>query len=322
MSHWELGEDAAFRVTGFPFELVEVLRTTGGASRLQRLSELDRLADEYREHLLTRAFPSAVSRARRPDQRRWLSCARRDVARGRRPADADGFADAELADALSSWAQASAKVSAAESAIRAAWAADIAVISDALQSTCDDARLMDALQRMSGAFVAQLERYRHDPSGRHSRATERRLALYLQRLATKNETNSFFGPVGRARVDAGRGERLRLEGSVGSGAPEVFATVRLAQGLGDVVARNEVGRLHVPVRPHPMAVAGEVSDADEEAGLRSGGRPAKRGRDRRCDRSRPGEIPCRRRQSSRGGTCPPGTGGRSCRRGPSHGHRG
>jgi hypothetical protein len=43
----------------------------------------------------------------------------------------------------------------------------------------------------------------------------------------------------------------------------VVATVRLAQGLGDVVGRSVAGRLHAPVRPHPMVGAGEVADADE-----------------------------------------------------------
>jgi len=263
MSRWELSHDAAFRVTGFPFELVGLLRTTATADRLRRLSELDRFACAYRDDLLGRAFPEAVSRARTPEQRRWLSRARRDVGRGRMPADTDQLADAELADCLSRWVPAVAAVAGAEDAVRAAWTSDASAISDALRATCDNPRLIDALQRMSGSFATQLGRYRREHAGRRSRATERRLALYLQRLATKNETNSFFGPVGRARVGSGDGERLRLRGKVGAGAPVVFATVRLAQGLGDVAARHQVGRLHTPVRPHPMAVASELTDADE-----------------------------------------------------------
>jgi hypothetical protein len=263
MSRWELNEDAAFRVTGFPFELVDLLRTTAASERLRGLSELDRLADGCRDDLLGRVFPAAVGRARTPDQRRWLSRARREVGRGRAPGDCPEPADAELTECLARWSTAAAAVAGAEAAVRAAWVTDASAVSAALRAACGDPRLIDALQRMSGSVAAQLDRYQREPAGKSARATERRLALYLQRLATKNETNSFFGPVGRARLGRAEGERLRLRGEVGAGDPVVFATVRLAQGLGDVVTRHDVGRLHTPVRPHPMAVVGDLADPDE-----------------------------------------------------------
>jgi hypothetical protein len=83
------------------------------------------------------------------------------------------------------------------------------------------------------------------------RARDRTLLMYLQRLATKNETFSSYGPSGWGRVDAkARGFRLDLR-------PELRREVTLERWVADVVVaamnRDAAVRPELAPRLHPSA---------------------------------------------------------------------
>jgi hypothetical protein len=98
------------------------------------------------------------------------------------------------------------------------------------------------------------------------RTRDRTLLMYLQRLATKNETFSAYGPSGWGRVDAGaRGLRLEPRG-------ELRREVHLERWVADAVVaamnRDPAVRAEVAPRLHPSARLEDAAAVRLDTGAR------------------------------------------------------
>src|SRR5690606_27845891 len=106
--------------------------------------------------------------------------------------------------------------------------------------------VLDELERLAAAPLP-------DRAPRSSeRKTDRALALYLQRVCSKNDTISRFGPSGWGRVEAGlAGLRIRPEPHLAARRVEVERWVMVA--LVEVMNRDPAVRGEVGPRRHPHA---------------------------------------------------------------------
>jgi hypothetical protein len=176
---WELLPTLVVRSAGFPWQMVDGLSQPAAAAAAERLaSALDR-ADALRATL--------------PAGARWT---RGQAARLRnyRPLPAD---TAVAAPWRAEWDAAAAAVAAAREEWLAATAADEEAVERAVTTLAGDSRVREAIA-CSGPGV-----YRDLAGGRRLTGRLRRqVAAYTQRLATKCETMSFFGPINYGRVDS------------------------------------------------------------------------------------------------------------------------
>lgn len=230
---WELGDAFVLRHAGFPFDWLESLGV--GADALARAD--DALAAEDR---LLAIIPEGERAAARG------SIARAQVPKAprRRPGD---------------WAAVVAAWQAAREALIAALAVTMPALRARLHELAGDPGVQEAVFLSSPAmydnvwsrYLAATER----PDNANFRRSERQVYTYLQRLCGKNETTSFFGPVGYGQtVDGGAGvpdfevrvllpaERTR----------RVFISISAVRDLHKAIGADPELALDLPVRKNPI----------------------------------------------------------------------
>jgi len=171
MSGWSLFPHFIVRTTGFPWELLERLRCVRAAEAARAWAEADRALsvlekDAPRLHHPPRAVLAAL--------------------KARRPVPLEHVADPSLFEA---WNQRATALKEARERFESALAEESKAAQAALREIADDPRFCEALASSSPPVFGDLSR------GRWSARLERQLAAYVQRLCSKNETMSFFGPI-------------------------------------------------------------------------------------------------------------------------------
>ena len=182
MNPWTLLPTLIVRSTGFPWELVERLAHRRTAPIADRLLELTRAAEQLRGEL-------------GPGPR--LSRGQRARLRSSRPLPPETPVPA---DWLERWTEVTGELAAQHERWANALMQDEGDVSRALGATVADPRFLEAVA-CSGPGV-----FRDIAKGRLTAARLRRqVASYAQRLATKCETMSYFGPINYAMLSPGPG---------------------------------------------------------------------------------------------------------------------
>ncbi|MFD8951344.1 lantibiotic dehydratase [Streptomyces xanthophaeus] len=171
---WSMMPHAILRSTGFPFELVESLRLPASAEAAATAVRA--------EHELLALAAEAGWDADRLDETR----ARAESGLLRLgPDERDRPA----------WVAAVTRMRAARRALETAAAEEEGRGREALAALARDARLREALAVSNPRILADLDR-----RGESAQLTHQ-LASFVQRVCTKNETVSFFGPINYATLD-------------------------------------------------------------------------------------------------------------------------
>ncbi|MGW7029838.1 hypothetical protein ACWGFX_22080 [Streptomyces xanthophaeus] len=188
---WKLGHVFVLRHAGMPFDWIEQL---GDDAVLERAS--DRL-------LVAEAEVRATLAGHRATRVRAVESALRTL--GEPPAaprDAAGRPDA-LGPALAAWSEAAG-------AYRQAYEDGYERLAARLHALAAEPRIREAVSVSNPDMYRNVwQRYTDRPAGpRNSaaRRVHRQVYTYLQRLCGKNETTSFFGPIGYGTLDEGSTE--------------------------------------------------------------------------------------------------------------------
>ncbi len=254
---WLLHDQLVVRTTGFPYEVLEELRLPRTAAALDALLDAGQRIEEHRERLLREVFPVAVRILRGdPAATRRLSKQRSAVGRRRPVADPGTGAAAGPAKALREWNRLLAEADALVRRAERTHLGELAGHRERLHALASDPRVRDAALLLSPAFAEGLERYARSAfdrgadgaGGRDSRRIELRFASYLQRLAAKNETNSFYGPVNYGRLVPGSAQAMRIERDPALVSRTVFATARLAEAVTTAIQADPRMRPHLRPR--------------------------------------------------------------------------
>jgi len=190
MSGWQMFPHLIVRTTGFPWEMLE---------RLRCLETLDAARRCLRAEQALQKLRVDAPRLKHPP---------RAVVAALKAGRAVPLEQVEDASLFMEWNRAAVELKGAQEAFERAFDSESASAKAALRELATDARLLEAVASSSPPVFEDLSR------GRWSARMERQLAGYLQRLCSKNETMSFFGPInyGRIEPDAPTGIDLSWSG--------------------------------------------------------------------------------------------------------------
>jgi hypothetical protein len=196
------------RRAGFPFHLLEGLSCPRTAEAARAAARATVHFEETRRRMLTGLFSQAVQEAAVQKDRRalkTLSRWRKKIgARAAYPLPAGNW-PAGLRDAHAEYSAALLRKAELDAAVAESFPAELRQARETLRKASRDSRVREALFLLSPDFFQSAQRSLRshataDPRS-NERAFERRLYLFLQRLASKNETTSFFGPLTHAQVE-------------------------------------------------------------------------------------------------------------------------
>lgn len=253
---WQLYPAFAVRAAGFPVELLRELTTAELTGAVTRYGDAVAAAEALRSRLLRQELPAAVAAASGDrDMLRALSRIRGRVGRRRTGPGPSPAGSGELSRLLEEWSVRQDACETMLSAVTTAARASRAEIAERLRLLAARQDVQGALLLLSPSFFTAVRRRAGEPAElagqpRQDRAFHRRLALYLQRLAAKNETHSYFGPIGYGYFDPAI-DGITVDGCAGAGPPDVFATQRLAAGLAAAIENSGA----VPPRPRRVPTA-------------------------------------------------------------------
>ncbi|RKN43994.1 lantibiotic dehydratase [Streptomyces hoynatensis] len=256
---WHMVPRFVLRRAGFGFPLLDHAGDPAAGHAAAAYRQATRELDETRERLLGDAMRTAVGERRRAGDRaglRRLSTLRNRIGR-RLPVDA-GEARAllpHLDGPLDAYAAALTAQAAAREELWTALAKEEAGREARLREALGP-QVLDAVLQMTPDLYDGVRRWlaTSGPGRSGERAMARRLYLVLQRLAAKNETSSFFGPLVHGRVAPGI-DGVRLGPETASGVTEVrpfmafWAVCALAARLAEAPGVGE----RLPVRWLPAA---------------------------------------------------------------------
>lgn len=224
-----------FRTTALPFDVLEPLGSPASAELARRVLAAEASRDELAEAFLAGLRRHVIERSVTPS----LSRAGERVRR-RRALDPDKLAAVRAAGHVLEATQ----LEAYDAAVRAAEAAvvtgetvlaeELAQARAALRARAADPRVREAVLLSSPGALEGLDRFQRERDTRP--ALERRALRYVQRMCSKNDTISFFGPMTWGRFDphATTGLDLQWQGP-GLSTRHVFfehwAADRLARAL-------------------------------------------------------------------------------------------
>jgi len=252
-SEWWMIPRFLLRRAGFGFDLADSLADEAVAQAAARYRSAWRRAEGTREVLLRRVLPEAVAAARAAADRdllRSLSALRSRVGRRHQVTASLPGADRVVRTAIGTYAESITELAAAASELEGALRAELADRPARLRKSTSPA-VLDAIVQLAPSFYDSLSRWLAAEEPRHTardRAMARRYYLYVQRLAAKNETTSFFGPLLHGIVDPGVvGVRFGPDTAAGvtetTGYLAFWAVVALARQL----AADRRVRSRIPV---------------------------------------------------------------------------
>ena len=253
---WQVSPTFLLRRAGFPFGLLAPLAGRRIRDEAERLLAARDAAEFSRHVLLTMHFPAAVRRARaaRPQALGALSKARRKVGIRAVTPLPDVIDDDQLRAEHARWIDLYARLVQE----RERWARVVA--EDREESSRYMATIAARADVQSAAFVLSPSIYaallRWQDADRVAtdgdrRAFDRRMYFILQRLAGKNETNSFFGPVTFGRFD-GDGVQVGPESPDGFVERRAYVSFWAAAAIARAAARQDGVAALLPVRRLPV----------------------------------------------------------------------
>ena len=232
------------RMAGVPFDVLEKLETPQTSRAARKLlaadAELARAKESVEQFIKSRREEISKERLRE-----WRKAIISGVLPEATDAPASAFADC--------W-QAAAKVAAAEAALDDTLARDL---TRARRTLFEAARrylpsyLVFAAAGVRERLIRQLsgEPLGLPPRNKQARADERHLALYLQRIAGKNDSLSEFGPEAWGRVSS-TATSLDLHPVPGIAAREVFLERWAAHGAAAAINADPATAAEIPPRLH------------------------------------------------------------------------
>lgn len=211
---WSLFPHLVVRTTGFAWDVLECLRYPESSAAGREWLEARRAMDVHRQ---------AAPRLKRPSKA-VLSALRA----GRRVPTETPEEEALFAE----WNRLAAASESAGARLDAALQAETVRTREFLREVVADARFSEAVASSSPPVFRDLQR------GRWDARLERQLLSYVQRLCSKNETMSFFGPINYGRVDpeAATGVEVRWSGPLHLPARRTHAASWLVQGVARRIA--------------------------------------------------------------------------------------
>ncbi|MFJ2770490.1 lantibiotic dehydratase [Streptomyces sp. NPDC087300] len=201
---WRLVPIVVLRQAGFPMEVLDPLVDTASVDEARALLEsrarLSSSARDLKPVLRQHRLPGCPQSASRVGQLRPLP--------GRELRRATGALPEEAARTLHTYQAYAEEFVREQGAFAARHRTRLDRARTAVAEAFGDERLRQVLLLSNDAaypeFAAWLDTFRGEP-GRHTRRMTDLLAMYLQRVATKNETHSHFGPFTVGRVGAAPG---------------------------------------------------------------------------------------------------------------------
>lgn len=256
-STWRLVEQLLLRRAGFPVALLAELACSDNAARADEVAVLRAAAEEQRQHLLRVLFPQEVAAAAQRGDRpalRQLSRWRRAVGHHTSPqAPHPTGWSVELQAGYHTWQALLTCMAAAEEVARPLFEAEILQARQALRRLTQRADVREALFLLAPNLIETIEAHLDAPVkptiSSREQLLDRRLYSFMQRLAIKNETHSFFGPLTYGLVDPDV-TTTTLGPSTANGTlhREVFASFWAVTALGQAAAADPSIRRALPVR--------------------------------------------------------------------------
>lgn len=255
---WRLTDTFLVRRAGFAFDLLAECASPHSAALARQWAEITGRAEECRRMLLRELFPQAVTAARaHGDQARLRTLsalrsrvgARRNGTRPARPADA------AVDQTYGAWIELCAQADQLVAKLTEIVPEDRRRAAKAMRVEAERADVADALLLLSPSFHQAVIRNRaatERSAGTVERAYERRLYTFLQRLAAKNETTSFFGPVTYGRFGDVDQPRFGPETVSGARSRRSFVSFWAAVEIAKVATRSVAVRERVPPRRLPV----------------------------------------------------------------------
>ncbi|MGW7029841.1 lantibiotic dehydratase [Streptomyces xanthophaeus] len=288
---WALRPDFLLRRAGFPFELLDGPAAASPlADAVERYVKAVARLEQQRRALLRRELPAAVERARADGAcARLRTLSRVRSALGRRRYDTALTGIAELTGPAGGTQQHTPALTRLGVAVREMTDAAGAVANALDRGTQEEhdrlveriglERVREALIQLSPSFTEQAERFARRPRPPHgteagaTRARDRKFLrtalLYLQRLAAKNESTSFFGPLTHGRFTAGHdGYRTGPETPTGVRRREAFLTFWATAELARVIALDPELAGVLPVRRSPLVTVLDDGIRDRQGRVR------------------------------------------------------
>jgi hypothetical protein len=168
---WRLFPYFVVRTTGFPVEFIEHLQSSDVLLLTRRQLELQVQLQELRR---------TVPKQRRPERRVMANF----KAGKPLPEDLEGEHDW-----VRNWNTIAIEREQLEQELQVRWVEETERLKTALLDSSLDPRVLEAIASTNPGVYQDIVR------GKLNKRLERQLAAYLQRLCTKNETISFFGPI-------------------------------------------------------------------------------------------------------------------------------
>ncbi|MFE7528113.1 lantibiotic dehydratase [Kitasatospora sp. NPDC057542] len=224
---WELLPTVVLRSAGFPWQMVERLACERTRLLIEELFALEARSADVASRL------NPTGRLARGQQAKL---------RGLRPLPAS---DNLPADWLAEWNAAAEQVTAVRERLTATVEADTAAVDEALAAIRTDPRVNDAIVCSSPAVHRDLAR------GAGGGRIRRQLASYAQRLASKSETMSFFGPINYGRLNPGSDAATALdwEGHTAIRVRQAHTAARVNDAVQDLLLGDPaLAERLVPVR--------------------------------------------------------------------------
>jgi hypothetical protein len=237
--------------------MLEPVAGPGLPARAERLLAVQAAAEQSRSELLSRIFPAAVAQARvsRPQALSALSKARRKVGTRTVTPLPDVIEDEALRAEHERWTGLSVRLAREQES----WAEAVAAASEESSFRLGEIAARDDVRAAAFVFspsihaaLARWPEVSPAASAGERRAFDRLMYSVLQRLASKNESNSFFGPMTFGRFE---GDGVRLGAALPEGFTERRAYVSFwaAAAIGRAAARRPGVTTLVPVRLLPVA---------------------------------------------------------------------
>lgn len=236
--HWKLGNIFVLRHAGFPFDWLERLGWSDAV--LQAADQV--LAEEER----------LIAMAREAQGQRGATRVAEALHQGRDP----GISTKGMPE----WPAAFAQWQAARQTLEQIYNVEYAQLRAELYTLAADDLIQDAVFLSNPAvyentwqrFLAAPQR----PDNAHWRRIERTVYTYLQRFCGKNETTSFFGPMGYGEIDDDGDEHAFEVKIVPKRRRRTFLSFWAVGELARVINRERDFRLHLPLRWNTLYTLG------------------------------------------------------------------
>lgn len=273
---WKILPDLVVRHAGFPFEMLDCLKLEGVGHAIDQVFAIETKITNLRDVLLKECFPIAVAQAQGDvvilktlSRLRSLIGKRKPLSRVARDATTlpDTLVDGKLLQHLSELSQLAVALEKAETVAKDRFDQDRAKVSAALRRTfSDDTWLTEAIWVSNPDLYSLSFRKFTDLQRPVKKSQERRFATYLHRFCAKNDTASFFGPMGYGTLfDKETNDiTIRLPDTKHEGR-RVFPAFWLIDALAQMAVADPVLQPHLIARPHPML---QLSDGDLSIGTR------------------------------------------------------